>query len=183
MHKKSQTWNWRGNRNAHIKSKTLRSIFSIVGFLLPLQFQVWDFLCIHARLSYNSFTIYAPASPLFNSLQLLAACVHMMGTGELDTGMHRQEECMFHVVTVYSLQKWVRPGEVMCCFYLLSLTLCDLRDCSPPGSSVHGILKQEYWSCHVILQGIFPTQGSKPGLPHCSWILYIWATRKAREVM
>ena len=22
------------------------------------------------------------------------------------------------------------------------------------------------------LQGIFPTQGSKPGLPHCRWILY-----------
>ena len=23
-----------------------------------------------------------------------------------------------------------------------------------------------------LLQGIFPTQGSNPGLPHCSWILY-----------
>ena len=23
-----------------------------------------------------------------------------------------------------------------------------------------------------ILQGIFPTQGSNPGLPHCRWILY-----------
>ena len=23
-----------------------------------------------------------------------------------------------------------------------------------------------------LLQGIFPTQGSKPGLPHCGWILY-----------
>ena len=22
------------------------------------------------------------------------------------------------------------------------------------------------------LQGIFPTQGSNPGLPHCRWILY-----------
>ena len=25
-------------------------------------------------------------------------------------------------------------------------TLCDPTDCSPPGSSVHGILQQEYWS-------------------------------------
>ena len=25
-------------------------------------------------------------------------------------------------------------------------TLCDPIDCSPPGSSVHGILRQEYWS-------------------------------------
>ena len=25
---------------------------------------------------------------------------------------------------------------------------------------------------HSILQGIVPTQGSNPGLPHCRWILY-----------
>ena len=25
-------------------------------------------------------------------------------------------------------------------------TLCDPVDCSPPGSSVHGILQQEFWS-------------------------------------
>ena len=26
--------------------------------------------------------------------------------------------------------------------------------------------------CHALLQEIFPTQGSNPGLPHCRWILY-----------
>ena len=26
--------------------------------------------------------------------------------------------------------------------------------------------------CHALLQGIFMTQGSNPGLPHCRWILY-----------
>ena len=26
--------------------------------------------------------------------------------------------------------------------------------------------------CHALLQGIFPTQRSNPGLPHCRWILY-----------
>ena len=26
--------------------------------------------------------------------------------------------------------------------------------------------------CHSLLQGIFPTQGSNPGLPHCRRILY-----------
>ena len=25
-------------------------------------------------------------------------------------------------------------------------TLCDPVDCSPPGSSIHGILQEEYWS-------------------------------------
>ena len=26
--------------------------------------------------------------------------------------------------------------------------------------------------CHALLQGIFPTQGSNPGIPHYRWILY-----------
>ena len=35
-------------------------------------------------------------------------------------------------------------------------------DCSPPGSSVHGILqaKNTGVGCHALLQRIFPTQGS-----------------------
>ena len=33
--------------------------------------------------------------------------------------------------------------------------------------------RQEYWSgCHFLLQGIFLTQGSNPGLLHCRQILY-----------
>ena len=39
-------------------------------------------------------------------------------------------------------------------------TLCDLMDCSLPGSSVHGILrgKDTGVGCHSLLQGIFPDQ-------------------------
>ena len=38
-------------------------------------------------------------------------------------------------------------------------TLCDPMDCSPPGSSVLGILqgKDTGVGCHALLQGIFPT--------------------------
>ena len=32
---------------------------------------------------------------------------------------------------------------------------------------------------HCALQGVFPTQGSNPSLPHCEQILYCWATRAA----
>ena len=39
------------------------------------------------------------------------------------------------------------------------LTLCDPMDWSPPGSSVHGILQAK-----ILLQGIFPSQGSNPCL-------------------
>ena len=28
------------------------------------------------------------------------------------------------------------------------------------------------WVSHFLLQGIFPIQGSNPGLQHCRWILY-----------
>ena len=28
----------------------------------------------------------------------------------------------------------------------LCLALCNLMDCSPPGSSIHGLSRQEYWS-------------------------------------
>ena len=47
-------------------------------------------------------------------------------------------------------------------------------DCSPPGSSVHGDSpgKNTGQGCHFLLQGIFPTQGSNLGLPHCRQTLY-----------
>ena len=53
-------------------------------------------------------------------------------------------------------------------------TLCDPMDCSPPGCSVHGDSpgKDTGVSCHALLQGIFPIQGSNPGLLHCRQILY-----------
>ena len=63
----------------------------------------------------------------------------------------------------------------MCAKSLQScLTLCDSMDCSPPGSSVHRDSpgKNTGVGCHALLQGIFPTQGSNPGLPHCRRILY-----------
>ena len=53
-------------------------------------------------------------------------------------------------------------------------TLWDPMDCSLPGSSVHGIFpgKSTGVGCHSLLQRIFPTQGIKPGSPHCRQMLY-----------
>ena len=54
-------------------------------------------------------------------------------------------------------------------------TLCDPVDCSPPGSSVHGIAwrgKHTGVGCRALLQGIFPTQGLSPSLLRCGQILY-----------
>ena len=62
---------------------------------------------------------------------------------------------------------------VLCLVVQSCLTLCDPMDGSPPGPLSIGVSRQEYWSglpCPP--QGIFPTQGSNTGFPHCRWILY-----------
>jgi len=63
-------------------------------------------------------------------------------------------------------------------------TLCDPMDCSPPGSSVHEIFqaKDTGVGCHLLLQGIFPTQGLNLVLLHCRQIHY-WATREAYGIL
>ena len=52
--------------------------------------------------------------------------------------------------------------------------LFDSMDCSLPVSSVHGDPpgKNIGVGCHALLQGIFPTEGLNPGLPHCRQFLY-----------
>ena len=56
------------------------------------------------------------------------------------------------------------PKVCCCCCCLISqscLTLCDPTDCSPPGSSVHRVILQEYWS-----ELLFPSPGDlfNPGI-------------------
>ena len=68
----------------------------------------------------------------------------------------------------------------MCCFCAVAQS-CLTRGLWPsrllcpwdsPGKST-GV------GCHALLQGIFPSQGSNPYLPHCRQILYCWAPREA----
>ena len=53
-----------------------------------------------------------------------------------------------------------RAGSNYCCCSLVTKscpTLCNPMDCSPLGSSVHGILRQEHW------RGLpFPSPGDRP---------------------
>ena len=69
--------------------------------------------------------------------------------------------------------RW-QPSQVAMC--LLVPWLCPPL-CDPwtrlPGSYVHGILQARILvGCHSLLQGIFLSQGSNPGLLHCRKILY-----------
>ena len=66
--------------------------------------------------------------------------------------------------------KWKKVKVAQSC-----LTLCDPMDpWNSPGHNT-GV------GCLSLFQGIFPTQGSNPGLPHCRQILYQRSHREAQE--
>ena len=58
--------------------------------------------------------------------------------------------------------------SVLCLVTQSSLSFCDLVDCNPPGSPVHGYspVRKTGVGCHALLQGIFPAQGSNLHLLH-----------------
>ena len=59
----------------------------------------------------------------------------------------------------------------MCMHAQSCLTLRPM-DCSPPGSSVHGI-SQTGMGGYFLLHRIFLTQGLNLSLLYCGWILYL----------
>ena len=75
----------------------------------------------------------------------------------------------------YTKFRWKVCCAVLCSVAQWYPTLCDPMDCSLPGASVHGDSpdKNTRVGCHALLQGIFQTQGSNPGLPHCRQILSV----------
>ena len=88
-------------------------------------------------------------------------------------------ELLFHwMLTVFWSELIIVPMCVYVCVcvcvslftHVLSHVwlLCYPMDHSPPGSSVHGDSpgKNTRVGCHSLLQGLFPAQGSNPGLLH-----------------
>ena len=77
---------------------------------------------------------------------------------------------------IFHLQQLRWTQTVLCCAVLSRSVVSDSS--WPHGLQPSRLLcpwgfsRQEYWSCHDLLQGIFPTQGSNPGIPHCRWIPY-----------
>ena len=80
------------------------------------------------------------------------------------TGSQRWQLC-----EAAALHHWVDLPYVCVSVIPWCLVLCEPMACSPPGSSVHGILpdKNTGVRCHFLLQGIFPTQGWNLGLLCC----------------
>ena len=74
----------------------------------------------------------------------------------------------------FNLTKLFQKAEKEEILPQLTLTLCDPMDCSLPDFTIHGIFpgRSAGVGCHFLLQGIFPTQGLNPGLPHCRQMCY-----------
>ena len=74
------------------------------------------------------------------------------------------------------------PNSTLCLAAQSCPTLCNPMDCSPPGSSGHGISQARIleWVAISFSRGIFPTQGLKPCLLcllHYKQILYLLSHR------
>ena len=91
---------------------------------------------------------------------------------------------MFHrTVKMCPYSMWT-TDLVEVCVLLICVCVCDThsaiahsatpRTGARQAPSVYGDSpgKNTGVGCHFLLHGIFPTQGSNPGLPHHRWILY-----------
>ena len=70
------------------------------------------------------------------------------------------------------------------CCYGLVIKLWDPMDCSPPGSSIHGISQARIleWVAISSSRGIFPIQRLNPHFLLGRWILYHWVIWEAPKV-
>ena len=108
----------------------------------------------------------------FQALCYLVTCQHFIPISTLCFLKHSFFGCLgqpplgFPVLTLRPSPDSLGPLETCmhaCPVIQSCLTLCDFMDCSPPGSSVHGIFQARIleWVAISHLQGIFLTQGSK----------------------
>ena len=90
--------------------------------------------------------IWLPAHPLTNYRAWKILCCdwpnmsHTLYLWFTQRAWTREEEWFSrrNWITVTEIRKWMKKSQSVS---QLCLTPCDLMDCSPPGSSVHGILQ------------------------------------------
>ena len=72
---------------------------------------------------------------------------------------------VFTMPTASTINKLIFVCVCVCALSQFNhVQLCDPRECSRQGSSVHGILQESGVGCQALLQRIFPTQGSNAHL-------------------
>ena len=113
-----------------------------------------------------SWCIFLLAYPIRDSLGFLNFSGYFLS--------HVREFFDYNLLKYFLICFFFSSSSVLCLVTQLCPTLCDPMDCSLLGFSVHGVSpgKNTGVDCHTLLQGIFPTQESNPGLLHCRRILY-----------
>ena len=96
----------------------------------------------------------------FFCLQLLDHCPHLIRTPRATPAGSPLNALSLALVGIFVLLLEVKVAQSC-------LILWD-----PMDYTVHGILQNTGVGGFSLLQGIFPTQGSNTGLPHCRWISY-----------
>ena len=135
------------------------------------------FTDVAAFIVHDSITASRPAYSLQGKFPLLLPLIT-----DLSTDQHLPAGASF---SLWLLKQKLHSRVVLCLVAQSCPTLCNPMDCSPPGSSVHGDSpgKNTGVGCHALFQGIFPTKGSNPGLPHCGQIFTIWATKASSRIL
>ena len=111
-------------------------------------------------------------SPINSVHSILPLCILIL--------LHRRNNLLnIAIKKILKRRKLFKSFSYLVCVYVCfsrfkCVHFCDPMHCSPPGSSVHGILqaKDTGVGCYSLLQGIVPTQGSNRGLLHCGQFLY-----------
>ena len=102
----------------------------------------------------------------------------------------KERDCRWLIHGTFMRYTWKSHTSLWCSCAQLHLTLCNPMDCSPPGSSVHGIFQARIleWGCHFLCQRIFLIQEIKPRSPESPalaarffffFFFYHWATWEA----
>ena len=85
----------------------------------------------------------------------------------------------------FSFSAFSKTQTWMCLVTQSCPPLCSPIGCSPSGSSVRGDSpgKNTGVGCHVLLEGIFPTQGLNPDFLHCRQIFYCLSHKESPNVI
>ena len=153
----------------------IRSKWPVIGSLskLPDSTYFIQSLCSLSISSLSSFFLHpsshSPPSPSNSCLT----------TSHSHTCSHSLRFYKKHSVSEAMESQSSRTDKALCCAVLCLVAQCvrllaTLHGLEPASSSVHEDSpgKNTGVSCHDLLQAIFPTQESEPGLLHCGWILY-----------
>ena len=94
---------------------------------------------------------------------------------------HSHQELPACLLTALHSPEWKEKVKMKALVTQSCPTLCNSTHYSPPGSSVHGFSRQEYWSgLPFPSPGDFPDPGIEPGVSCTAGRFFtIWATREA----